>query len=242
MSDDEEKPVPTRRGSGCLLTGLVLFLVFAFWATGFGLETTSIDLGPIQVFEGPDEIWLFVEIDRRRHILGAFASPTIIRSGVRQIVCVITADGVQSQFTNDAPLGVPFNGNLSCIYRSDGFYGFYSSSEEDSHLFKWEKDHFERLKNTETAEKLPQYIFKSRISDYLDGLSHENGWRIAFEETQTPWDQDIEIPDKKVRLRITTSKDEKYRYISAESLADRAWKKQMIEVYKYDNALRAIRN
>lgn len=172
---------------------MALGLIAALGTPAIARETWS-QVSSIQILEGPDEIRVFVEVERITsfddeviaHLMSTH--PRVER--VSQTVFTIDPRGKVTEQAVATKAGPTFHPNLGRIFRCPGgfyLYGF-PSLDRPASLYQWREDHFERLGASESDEvrkaiapfeRLEPLV---RVIDGLDGLSAKTGWRCMAEE------------------------------------------------------------
>ncbi|WZO97890.1 hypothetical protein EP7_004942 [Isosphaeraceae bacterium EP7] len=166
-----------RRGClGCFVLILAMILV-VFIGVGRP-ETCWNRIKAVQIFEGPESVILFVEVDQVTERPGLVRSPGTVYDQLRLFRFEVTADGKVKQRLLEFEQGESFElWNRGPVTRlSDGFYLFKRSLR----LSKIGEDRIERLSEKDSAaivRGLPAQIQSFNFnSDVFDRVSKANGW------------------------------------------------------------------
>ena len=177
---------------GCLVACLLLACcgLTCVWSMGIGeKQTTWEHFDSVQVLAGPDEMWLFLEVDRMIHLPGVMVSAPTRSIGHRQIVLVVGPDGEPRRTFLVPDNGTSFHKNLGHIFRhGDQTYLFEGASKYTRRsVFIWSDSRFELLPRVEGDELLRSNglseLSPAEIDSALDELSNRSGWRSLMVET-----------------------------------------------------------
>ncbi len=153
------------RPSSCLRRATLALLVVAVtgccllqaWAIGLGQDSlTWQTVGAVQLLAGPDELWVFVEVDRLVRHPGPLAEPPIVAYGHAQAVAVVTSSGHVRVVPVHPDDGPSFNANLGGFVHLDGRLHLLVGPHmgADSGLLRWEEPIFVGLPPRESIALL----------------------------------------------------------------------------------------
>ena len=165
------------------------------WSTGIGQSVKNWErFRYAQGIAGPDEMWLFLQVDRMIHLPGVLVSAPTRSSGHRQVVVIISADETVQRIALPAgnASALSFHPNLGHIFRhGDATYLFQGASRRASEsLSVWVNDEFVPVPAAE-GERLIRSNGLSGLypgADALDALSVSAGWKpLLTEGTVGQW-------------------------------------------------------
>lgn len=170
---------------------------FSAWSTGAGKQSTTSELfDSVQVIAGPEELWLFLEVDRLVCRPGAFVDPPIVSVGHRQIVVIVSADGAAKRIVVGHANGVSFHENLGRVFRHrDGIYLYQGRSMNTREsVFVWTIDRFQLMSIADGDDLLRQNgladLHPARVHAAFDGLTLGSGWQPLLAKSGLyTWDE-----------------------------------------------------
>ena len=181
------RPASTRRGCrrGCVLSGFVVLLLLLVGVAGLGLPYTYWHrLGYAQVFEGPDRVVLFVEVERAMNRPGLFPGAYPYNFAAALLRIDVFPDGRVERTTFKSNLGdeLTFNTNLYAVVRlADGFYLAKMFGDAQMPTYRLGPDRIEALSSSEALVAKGQDILQASNDPFdlsgVDAVSLRNGWR-----------------------------------------------------------------
>ncbi len=165
------------------VSGFVAFVLTSVFCAGFGQPHTYWHrIGDVQIFEGPDSVVLFAEVELVTFRPGLIRSPPVVSEPVRLFQVEVSRDST----VHKLPLGfqgfTTFNiNNYPILKLPDAFYLVQAPSlgRPFFQLHKVSGDRIEPLPVEESAAILRSIDHKSGEGevDRLDRVSERNGWR-----------------------------------------------------------------
>ncbi|MEZ6184013.1 MAG: hypothetical protein R3F62_03265 [Planctomycetota bacterium] len=140
------------------------------------------ELGSIQVLAGPDEAWVFVQVDRVVVLQDPLASAPRRTIGHRQAVAVIERDGDTRVIPVARPNGVTFGSYLTRAFRDQGRVCLLEDESlgQRRSVFVWEVDRFRLLPLDESEALLSatglDALGPSDLWAAVDARTAANGW------------------------------------------------------------------
>ena len=204
-----------------LLVVIVFCLMPGLHSLAIARETWT-EIGYVQILEGPEKIWLFVEVlritDFSDEILADLMSTHPQKERLSQSVFTIDARGNTTEQVVSSKSGPTFHPNLSRIFRpSRGFYLYhFPAMNRPASLYQWRGDHFGRLAEDESDEvrkaiaPFERLEPQLRVIEGLDDLTAKTGWRcmtddvFMFNKVAQPFVSDNH--QIKIRVAFTTSR------------------------------------
>lgn len=149
------------------------------------------ELGDIQVLEGPEKIWVFVEVVRITDYTDELVQHLMSRHPDRQIVSrsVFTIDRAGN--VSKTPLaeltGPDFDPDQNPIFRfSDEFYQYRSGSlGRPASFYRWHRDRFIPLDGRD-SDAIKKQLGADEPADLvevmlrLEAMTEQDGWRNAY--------------------------------------------------------------
>jgi hypothetical protein len=229
---------------GALTSGLMPAIVTPALASEAWTE-----IAHIQVLEGPEKIWVFVEVVRITsfdgNVLAHLMSARPRKELVSQTAFTIDPRGKTTEQVVSSKTGPTFHPIGGRIFRlSDGFYLYaFPSADRPASLYRWSGDQFERLTGDESdGVRMAIVPFErleplARVIDGLDGLTAKDGWRctaddaVAFSDDTQPF-----VSSKHhVRISVETGKEPAEACRASAVVAESSskaepWRKTLIKV------------
>lgn len=175
-----------------LLCGVLLCLGSPMSGSAFARVTWS-EIRSVQILEGPERIWVFVEVvritDYTDEVLMHLMSRHPDEEIASQTVFTIDRLGNVTEKAIARGAGPTLHPNLCRIFRlGDGFYLYnFASAGSPASLYRWREDRFspmERRESEEIRKKLLRAEQSDRyagVIDELDAISGREGWRCVAE-------------------------------------------------------------
>ncbi len=225
----------------------VLFCLGSPMNRGALARETWSEIKHVQILEGPDQIWVFVEVVRITdytdelflHLMSKHPDEEI----ASRSVFTIDRPGNMTKKAVAEGTACRFDPDLNPIFRlSDGFYQYDAGSlERPASLYRWRGDRFSPLDERESREVKNRIGEESypRVLEVLKANSEREGWRcvyhdaLGFTETASPFVSD------KHQVKISVQMSDKARgwrslrlsSVVASSIAkDKPWSRKLIEV------------
>jgi hypothetical protein len=177
-----------------MLLGFVLPCLGSPMSSSAFARVTWSEIGSIQILEGPDRLWVFVEVvritDYTDEVLMHLMSRHRDREIVSQTVFNIDRLGNVTEKAITRGTGPTLHPNRCRIFRrADGFslYEFASPGRPAS-LYRWREDRFsptDERDSEELGKKLLRAEQADRLAtviDELDAISGREGWRCVAED------------------------------------------------------------
>jgi len=169
-----------------------------------------------QVFEGPDEVWLFASVDRctRR---ARFASPSVVHVVERQYVVVLNEDAIKNVFTLS---GEPaFNENVSTIFRfGECFFVLQPGSAYSPRtFFQWTNDAFREIPATEADKILTSaglIVPTCDLDERAREVTRQAGWDLVYSDTFSFGDMRLTFQEKGLTLWMDANDEQQTIYAS----------------------------
>lgn len=212
-SDALHEPSPTPAGKGCrpgcLMTAFIAWVVWAVVGTGAGQRYTYWHrIGNLQVFEGPDSVILFVEVQLATRRPGLIQSPPVVDEPSRLLQIEVAPDGAAKTTVLKSDDFTTFNMNVAPIIRlADAFYVV------DYPEGSLRKIHDGRVEPLDWAES--QAVLRATglhdigwRDESLDRVSERNGWRRLNEWDTSRPDSSQPIESQVHPMRIWCVEDE----------------------------------
>lgn len=158
-------------------------------------ETWS-EVKHIQILEGPDKIWVFVEVvritDYTDEVLMHLMSKHSDKEIVSQTVFSIDRLGNVTETAITRGTGPTLHPNLCRIFRlADGFYLYeFASAGHPASLYRWRQDRFSPMDDRDSDEIRKQLLRAEQsprlaeVIDELDAMSGREGWRCVAEDAE----------------------------------------------------------
>jgi hypothetical protein len=184
---EESNPRATRRGClrRCLLCCVAVLFFLLVGVGGIGLPYTYWHrLGDGQVFEGPDRVVLFVEVERGMLRPGLFPATYPYNFAAAFLRIDVFPDGrvERSTLRFDGDLHVTFNTNLFSVVRlADGFYLVTMFEETMRPAYRLALDRIEELAPEDASQAVGQDVLQVGKLHFelsnVDAISLRRGWR-----------------------------------------------------------------
>ena len=207
------------------------------------------EIAHIQVLEGPEKIWLFVEVVRITsfdgNVLAHLMSAHPRKELVSQTAFTIDLHGKTTEQVVSSKTGPTFHPIRGRIFRmSDGFYLYqFPSADRPASLYRWSGDHFERLAGDESdgvREAIAPFERLEPLAcviDGLDDLTAKDGWRCTADDAAAFSDdaQPFVSSRHRVRISIETGKGPAEACRTSAVVAESSskaepWRKTLIKV------------
>lgn len=228
----------------CLVSGFVVFVLLHIFGLGIGQPVTYWHrLGDAQVFEGPDRVVVFIEIERAMQWPGFMDRPPHNYPAAFLRIDVFPDGRVErSELGSDLEGHITFNTNLYAIVRlADGFYLVENPSYAPKPAYSLTAKQIERLTPEEGARATGNDLLRTSDSMFdlskLDAISAKRGWRrLNHEPGGGPYlliADPVDSTRHGVRLRHVGGMFDvdAPESIVAESLsANKQWNQRLIEV------------
>jgi hypothetical protein len=190
-------------------------------------------LGAIQVLEGPDGLWVFVDVDLNKSRPDKLASPSATHEVQFQRVVAFNRDGVQYQ--NTLTPGPSFNRNLGFIFRyGPSFYLFAGQSMgSPERMYIWRDGRF-RLLDGEGLIEITKQLGLAGDSPAaqrakLEAVTRAEGWRIVYTWIGG-WPGADEIKTETHGIKLRFVQNGTMQSIVASSTNDRRWEVTLVEI------------
>lgn len=180
---------PAMRVPEALIVGAILFCLSPPMSESAFARVTWSEIGSIQILEGPERIFVFVEVvritDYTDEVLMHLMSKHPDEEIVSQTVFTVDRLGHVTEQVIAGNRGPTFHPNLGLIFRqTDSFYLYrFPSAGRPASLYRWRGDRFSLLDERESKQvkkNLPDER-KPRLEEELKAISERDGWRCFAE-------------------------------------------------------------
>jgi hypothetical protein len=186
-----------------LLGSVVLLCLGSPMSPGALARETWSEIGHIQILEGPEKIWAFVEVvritDYTDELFLRLMSKHPDKESVSQSVFTIDRMGNLTKTAIAKSTGPDLDPDLKPIFRlSDGFYQYNAGAMgRPASVYRWRGDRFSGLDERESKEvkqKLRRVEQADLLNDgllELEAISEREGWRnLHLHALGAAWDRE----------------------------------------------------
>lgn len=176
-----------------MLLGTVLLGLGSPMSSRAFARVTWSEIGSIQILEGPERIWVFVEVVRitgytdevLMHLMSRHPDEEI----VSQTVFTIDRLGNVTEKAITGGKGPTLHPNLCRIFRlADGFYLYrFASAGRPASLYRWREGRFSPM-DEHDADEIRKKLVRpgqahrdAEVIDELDAMSGREGWKCVAE-------------------------------------------------------------
>lgn len=176
-----------------MLLGTVLLGLGSPMSSRAFARVTWSEIGSIQILEGPERIWVFVEVvritDYTDEVLMHLMSRHPDEEIVSQTVFTIDRLGNVTEKAITGGKGPTLHPNLCRIFRlADGFYLYrFASAGRPASLYRWHEGRFSPM-DEHDADEIRKKLFRpgqahrdAEVIDELDAISGREGWKCVAE-------------------------------------------------------------
>jgi hypothetical protein len=230
---------------GCLLCGLALVLFVLVGVAGLGLPYVYWHhLRNAQVFEGPDRVTLFLEVERDMRRPGLFPAAYPYRFPAALLRIDVFPDGRFERTTLRFDLDdyITFNTNNYTVVRlADGFYLLTMVGDVPMPAYRLGLDRIEALSSEDAIRATGQDMLQAGRDQFdlskMDAVSVARGWRRINQEHVGPYQMLGSGPIDSTRLGVRLRHVPRWLHegepesIVAESLSPtERWARTLIEL------------